>query len=498
MTLFHNAFFYTMQGENDIAKALIVDDYGKIVEILYHDIVDFKGKIIDLQSSYVYPAFTDTHTHSFEGGVYSASADLKQAKSISDILHLLAETKPIGGLVFGYNCDENLLKERRFPSRKELDLAVPDKPCLVRRVDGHSAVVNTCAINKSRIADKDTEANGGVYRARINDQICHWFHRNIDEQGILAAFANAAAIAVSKGNTTVHTMVGDASEDPLYYELLDRNKGVYPVEYILYPQIFDVEKALSLKSRRIGGCILADGSFGSGTAALNQPYLRNPKNRGELYRTDDDWYTFANKAHNSGLAIAVHAIGDRAINQIVNVYSSVQQENPKNHYHQVIHSELITEDLIIETMAKHKIAAVMQPEFDRLWGGDNGFYSEVLGKDRASKCNRFKSLISAGVLVTGSSDWYITDIDPIRGIASAVSLHNKEERISPYQATELYTCNAAKLINEEQTKGRLASGFVADLVVVDSDIMTSSDISAIKVRKVFKRGVPVFDCLQVL
>jgi predicted amidohydrolase YtcJ len=491
MTLYHNARFYTMRSREDIAKAILVDDNGIIQQVFDDDKAVFGGKKINLEGAYVYPGFTDTHTHSFEGGLYSNGADMGKASKISDVLELLALSEPVGGFVFGFNFDQNLIKEKRFPTRQELDKAVSDKPCLLRRIDGHSAAVNSLAEKKSGITNKQNEESG-IYKAEKNDQICHWFHKNIGEEGILKAFAKAAELGVSKGHTNIHTMVGDASLDPLYYEIIDRHKGEYPVDFVLYPQIFDVKRALDLGAERIGGCILVDGSFGSGTAAVNEPYHNNRENSGILYKRDEEWYQFVKEAHDNGLSVAVHAIGDRAITQIVNIYSRVQQENPKQIRHQVIHNELITNDEVIGKMAKYDIAAVMQPEFDRLWGGSQGYYAEVLGKKRAENCNRLQSLVSAGVLVAGSSDWYITDLNALMGISSAVNLHNFRERLDPYQAMELYTSKAALLINREKREGKLVSGMVADFVCLDSDVMTSSDIAQISVIKVFKKGREVF------
>jgi len=524
--LFYNALIYTMKNPQSICKGFVIDQKGIIRKLIFNqqditELLDSGLLSYNLGGSFVYPGFVDTHTHSFEAGLYEKAANLGEAQSIADLFDILKHHDPINNIIVGYNFDENKLREKRFPSLEELDQIFSDNPCLIRRIDGHLSIINSKVFNDSQLSDHDqflklpikrgsrSDPFNNVLKAEFNDYISNWFHRSIDRQGVINAYQKAASIAVSKGHTSVHTMVGDGKQDLMHYEIIasllndqalpfqervikESQDFTFPINYILYPQIMNVDKAQKAKCPRIGGCVLADGSFGSGTAALSSTYNNSNKNYGILYKTDEEWFGFINKAHNLDMQVAIHCIGDRAIKQIVKMYCQIQSENPKDLRHQIIHNELIIDDSIINLMKEYNISAVMQPMFDKLWGGKNNMYAKILGTTRALMCNRFKSLLSAGVLTTGSSDWYVTNIDALAGIDAAVTLHNKDERISPFEAVQMYTINAAKLIKQEHVIGTLTEGKYADFVCLNRDIMNDADIASIPIRCVFKKGIKVY------
>jgi len=145
MKLFYNAQFHTLREEDDIIFALLVDDKEYIKET-YTQIpkIDNVEKI-DLNNSFVYPGFIDTHTHSFEGGLYSLSANLENAVNLDQVFEILSQTKPVSGKIFAFHFDENNVREKRFPIIAELDKIFPDTPLILRRVDGHSCVINSKA-----------------------------------------------------------------------------------------------------------------------------------------------------------------------------------------------------------------------------------------------------------------------------------------------------------------------------------------------------------------
>ncbi len=488
MTLYYNALFYSLRDNEETFAAILVDEEGIIRETYQVAPADFQGKKIDLQGTFVFPGFVDTHSHSYEGGLYSLTADLGNSSDLPEIFQKLKDTQPIDEMIIGYNLDENLLAEKRFPTKEELDKLFPHTPCLIRRIDGHSVQVNSKTKKLIEQWGKISLPEESIFRGNWNDYVCHWFHKSLSEERVLEAYQRAAELAIRAGHTTIHTMIGDAKNDPLHYQFLHENKKELPIDYILYPQIFNVRSALDLGAERIGGCILADGSFGSGTAALTRPYVNNPDNYGILYKTDHAWEEFILEAHNNGLQVAVHCIGDASIKQILRAYVKAQRQNRRDVFHQIIHAELITDQEVIDLMSEHRIAAVMQPVFDLLWGGEDKFYAKVIGKDRALSCNRFHSLVSAGVLVTGGSDWYVTEMNALKGIYAAVNHHNTAERLTTFEALSLYTTNAAQLIKAEDRVGKLISPMEADFVCLDRDLLHDEDILSIKVNRVVKRG----------
>ena len=486
MKLFYNATFFSMNKEGETFSAVLVDR-EKIIET-FKTVPDLATvEKIDLKKSFVYPGFIDTHTHSFEGGLYSLSANLEHVRKLSDVFEILANTEPIGGKIFAFHFDENNIKEKRFPTRKELDKIFPKIPLILRRVDGHSCVINSVAAQSINWKTALPKNFNGYLNKHENGIASNWFHKNLTDEGILQAYHKAAEIALKNGITTVHTMVGDGEEDILHYQLLQKKLNDFSVDFILYPQITVVEKALEIGANRIGGCILADGSFGSHTAALLQPYSDEPNNYGSLYHSNKFWENIIRKAHENNLQFAVHCIGDAAISQILNIYEKLQKENPKDLRHEIIHNEL-TSDEMLDRMATAKVSAVMQPMFDRLWAGKNGLYENRLGKERTLHTNRLASILERGILLTGGSDWYITDLNAIAGINAAAKIHNNRERISHYQAIELYTKNAAKLSFDENRIGKILPGLQADFVCLEKNILDTLNIDKIKIKSVIKKG----------
>lgn len=486
MKLFYNARFYSMRYENDSFAAALVDN-GIIKEIFITTPELVGIEKIDLQGSFVYPGFIDTHTHSFEGGLYSLGADLEKAATLEDVFLILSETKPVSGKIFAFRFDERLVKEKRFPTASELDKIFPDTPVILRRVDGHSCVINTKAAES---IDWDSSLPGnfnGYLSKRENGKATNWFHRNFNNESILKIYHKAANIAVNKGHTSIHTMIGDGHSNIKHYEFIKDNLHQFPVEFKLYPQITDVAKALEVDSPRIGGCVLADGSFGSHTAALFEPYSDKPDSKGILYRTDKYWNEIIQDAHKNNLQVAVHCIGDAAISQILTIYEKVQKDDPKDLRHVIIHNELTSED-ILDREKNAKVSVIMQPTFDRLWANPGGLYENRLGKERTLRTNRLASIYKRGILLTGSSDWYITEMNALKGIDAATRIHNKNERLSAFQAVEIYTKNAAELSFDEDRLGTLEVGKQADFICLQDDIFTSGSIAAIQIAAVIKKG----------
>lgn len=483
--LFYNAKIYSMNFENDIYSAMLTKN-GKIVEMFKQAPQINDAVKIDLQNTCVIPGLIDTHTHSFEGGLYSLGAFLGNCKNLAEVFELLAACKPVGNMIFSFGLDENLLTEKRFPTLTELDKINNELPILLRRIDGHSCVVNTKGLELSKISKK---ANfDGLLKGTDNDVCVHSFHKAVAPEGILKSYKKAESIAFENGITAMHTMIGDANTDPRHFSLMLDNLNKFDLDWVIYPQILDVDLAVKLGSKRVGGCILADGSIGSYTAGLLEPYTTKPETKGNLYQTDEFWGDFFEKAHSNGLQACVHSIGDAASNQIINAIEKAQNKKPKNIKHELIHGELLAEGSL-KRLKNNNIAWVSQPMFDRLWGGQKGFYAKVLGQTRASKMNCLKQAVDAGVLVTGSSDWYVTELNALKGIHAASNMHNSNHILSTYNAINLYTKNAAILSNDENKFGTLKNGLNADFICLENNIFEQIDF---KPKSVYKLGQKVY------
>lgn len=509
--LFINGVFHLMTEPDYTARAILTEN-GKIVELFHNGSPDLADcELIDLQGNHVYPGFIDTHTHSFEGGLYAQSLSLDTITSIPDLLEKLDDyyqTKKREGTtqLDAFRFDENRIAEKRFPTRAELNSVCPDIPLVLRRIDGHSSVVNSAAWKEFVTANSDIfnasfyvnnngssrkDQDGEILRGDLNDRLVHWYHNNCSESDVYKAYEKAAEVAAANGITTVHTMIGDSKNSLMHYSFIKDQLSIFDIEFILYPQSFNLQAALDSGAERIGGCILADGSLGSYTAALRQPYYNQPYNYGRLYQTDEFWQDFIEKAHRHNLQVAVHCIGDAAVKQINDVYLKLAECDYRDLRHQLIHCELTPQDLLEEIVKSHTIP-VMQPAFDMYWGGAEGYYCKVLGKSRYLAMNRFRSFLDFGVQIAGGSDWYITELDALQGIAAASNHHNSEERISVWEALRLYTVNAARLSHDENRLGRIEVGFDADFAVLDRNIISTGPCEKAKVIFTYKKAKLVY------
>lgn len=484
MKLLYKAKFYALDRDNSVYSAVLIDDSGIILETYKESPTDIASNIekIDLGNSYVFPGFTDAHTHSFEGGLYNMCADLQAATSIAEVLELISASPVIGNYKFAFGLDENSLKEGRFPTREELDRVVPNNPLLLRRVDGHSCVVNSRALDIINLPHSLPSNFTGLLRKEDNDIAAHTFHNTLTDEAILRAYHSANDHAIKSGLTSVHTMIGDAQYNFNHYPLIQDNLDNFDIHYELYPQSFNIEQALSRNATRIGGCILADGSLGSHTAAISVPYLDAPDCRGNLYQTDKFWQDYVWEAHKNNLQVGVHCIGDRAIEQVVDAYVLAQKREPKDLKHMIIHNEMMS-DATLEKMKTYNIAATMQPTFDRLWGGKEQFYAEVLGVERSLNMNRFKSIWDSGVLLTGSSDWYVTTLNVLEQMQAAISHHNPAERLSIEEALRIYT-NTPAILAHDKSRGYIAKGMRSEFTVLEKDPFKENNFSSNKIKSV--------------
>ena len=485
MKLYYNAKFYSMDAEDNIYQAILVDD--QTIKECFKTLPKI-GDVekIDLKGAVVFPGFTDSHTHSFEGGLYSMGADLQQARSLAEVYELIAESPVIGNYKFAYGLDENKLKEKRFPTRDELDMVEPNNPLLLRRIDGHSCVINNQALSIIKFPHPLKKDFNGLLNKENNDVAAHTFHNTLTNEAIIDAYQAADKIAQQSGLTSVHTMIGDAQYSFNHFPLIQDNLARFTTNFVLYPQFFDIEKALDRDSKRIGGCILADGSFGSHTAALQAPYSDDQACYGDLYQEDDFWDSFVWKAHKNDLQVGVHCIGDKAIAQVVKAYAKAQEKDPKNLKHQIIHNELMSDESL-RLMQEYNISAVMQPMFDHLWGGENKFYAEVLGRERAMRTNRLKTILDAGILLAGSSDWYITTLNILEQLQAAINHHNPAEKLSVKEAIKIYTINSA-LLEGASNKGLISQNYLANWTVLEKDPILNNTFQGNSILAVILAG----------
>jgi predicted amidohydrolase YtcJ len=287
-----------------------------------------------------------------------------------------------------------------------------------------------------------------------------------------------------------------------YLKLRQENKLTVRVYANLERKLFDLLAGLGIPSGlgdpyfRLGGVkVFTDGSIGAQTAAISQPYLDKPDSDGLMLMDEEDYRYLIAAANELGLQVSTHAIGDRAIEMVVRVHEQVSRpEFVKKLRHNIIHAELLTPPLI-ERVKQLEMLLLQQPNFVHRWGLPEGMYDIRLGSERAKQLNNFRRVLDAGIQVAFGSD--CMPMDPIYGIYSAASHPNPSIRITTEEAIRLYTIDAAYASFEENEKGSLSPGKLADFVMLSENPyeLKPDQLKDIKVLTTYVGGKRVFSSL---
>jgi hypothetical protein len=463
---------------------------------------------INLKGAFATAGFFDSHVHLVQSGIDAMSLKLNAAESIGEVLELInayAQTAPPGSLIRGIGFDEAKSAEGRMPTRYELDYCAPNNPVWINRLEYHVSVVNTLALNMLNIPfnieglhrNRKNLPDGGLTGAAnafARKKILQSIDGQVRKQGV----AQVIQKAVSRGVTTLNAMEGGYNFCEEDFRFVLAHQRAMPIDVEIFCQTLDVEKVQSLGLKRIGGDIFVDGSFGSRTAALFEPYADDPLEYGRLYFREEEIDDFIVAAHNAGLQIALHAIGDRAIEQVIIGYEKAIKANPRQHRHRIEHFEMAN-DSQVERAADLGIIVSMQPAFELHWGHPGGMYEQRLGRYRYRNTNRFSFLQKKGLVIAGGSDSDITPIDPLAGINAAVNHPKGEYAVGAAEALDMFTYNAAFALGQEVAKGSLDRGKRGDIVVLDRNPLKvgRGELVALKVLYTIKDGNIIY-CNQGL
>ncbi len=461
---------------------------------------DDEAALLDLGDSAVLPALTDCHVHFLETGLLDVDVDLSGSSCFDEVLSLVAAAARNieGSMLRAHSFDPDLLPDGRYPSVQELDAISTEIPIIIRRRDGHSSTLNTKAMEMLRIDDGidgvEVDAGGrptGVLRMDANTFAARRSRDALTREERVRCFHEAARKAASRGIGVVHTLVGSCDPDNRDLEVLLDIADDLPIEIVPFAQMEDVDRVISLGLPRIGGCLLLDGSFSSGTAALMEPYADRPGN-GVLYYDDDHLTGFFRRAHEQGLQISVHALGERAIGQALRCYRAACGGECRDARHRIEHCELPSVAQIAE-MLRLGVAACVQPTFELFWGDPGGMIERRLGTARTARTNPYRTFLEAGVRLAGGSDSYVTPMDSLLGIHAAVNRPNAAERITVYDAVSLFTRGAAWISFDEGRRGTLEAGKEASFCVLDGDPfdVEPGRIRDIRSLRLFRAGVEI-------
>jgi hypothetical protein len=467
----------------------IVLDYGTGDD--YEEHLSDGINIHDYRDRYIIPGLYDAHVHLVQSGLANMGVELSQCQSIDEVLEIIQrEVEKEPDVIMGFGFDETKFKEKRVIERKDLDSVSENIPIWISRRDAHMGVINSASFKKfSSILKGDLreQINRGIVVADTSYKIRQAIFEAIPYKDKITATLDICKLALSRGITSVHALEGGrlfGAEDPnVILDIMDKT----PLNITLYPQTTDLDMVRELGVDRVGGCLLVDGSIGSYTAGLFEDYSDRSGERGELYFEYDELEEFVKKANREGLQVALHAIGDRAIEMALDVYESALRDYSRDDArHRIEHFELATDEQI-ERARELGVCVCMQPTFERFWGGKGGMYEERLG-DRPT--NRLRTVMTAGVGLGFGSDSDVTPMDSLLGLASAMLHPNEGERLRFVEALYGYTEGASYLGFEEDERGSLRKGQIADMVILSEspEDMSGEELLGVEVVGVVVGG----------
>jgi predicted amidohydrolase YtcJ len=506
MVQIYHGKIISLDKENNI-HAYLVEDQGRIVFLGDSLPTEYSAAansdVVELNNRVLMPSFGDAHMHFSNWALIAVSSfDVREAIDIREIQQIiqneLAKNKNKKAII-AFGTSKHSVKEKRLIYRKELDAVCPDIPLVIVCYDGHSAVFNSKMMGKfpdnvrslrGFDADKGHLFNE-AYLAGTDYAVSL-----VPPLDLVNSILKSFDLLAEKGIGLIHATEGIGFPNDLDITLVSliaravAKKSRFQTR--LFFQTMDVGKVLKRNLPRIGGCFdtALDGCFGACDAALHEPYSNNPENKGILFQEEGDVIKFAKKANREGLQIEMHAIGDAAVSRAVKAIEAALLDHPrKDHRHTIIHACLIPEE-DIKKIAALGIGITMQPSFLISPLEPPSYIEEILGS-RVKMSSPVKSLIDAGIHVSGGSDAPVTFPDPIEGIFGACNHpYDPAQSVSIVDALKMYTYEVAWASFDEKDRGSLETGKIADMVIMNRDplSMRPEDLRSLKVEKLFLSG----------
>lgn len=509
----------TLNASYPHAQAIAING-EEIVKVGSNDditpLIDKNTKVIQLEGKTVIPGIIDTHIHVTDFGRLLLWLDLTRCKSIKDIQNILRKkiTATLAGKwILGRGWNENYFETNQFPTRFDLDLVAPNNPVVLYHQSKKLCIANTKALELARInkkttilsteeiieKDPDVGYPTGIIEGKAVDLIWKVIPEpNTDD--LLKLTHLALLKIIEAGITSIHWMI----LSPLEFSIIKKlDLKAFPLRiYLIVPfelwkkeLKFRASSGLQENSIKIGAIELsADGYLANKTAALFQPYEDCSKSNGKLLYSQKSLNSSACKIIQSGYQLIVHAMGDKAVEAVLTTIEYVKNKTDDLTSRIRIDQAALINRNFLEKMKNQKILVSVQPcvinsEF-KIWAA-----IEKLGHRRARWLFPIKTMINNNIIVLGGSDCPMEPLNPLIGIQMLVDRKFfSEEAVTANQALEIYTMNAAYSTKEENRKGSIEEGKLADLTVLSNDptSVSSSKIGSINVTNTIIGGKIVY------
>jgi predicted amidohydrolase YtcJ len=483
---------------------------------------------IDLGGRLVLPGFTDCHIHFQEYALRRSQVILDGVDDWQEMQRRIqagVEHATPGEWVLGGGWNQNLWGDGSLPSKADLDNISTQNPVALSRTDGHSTWVNSLALEKAGITaetpdppgscidrDPDSGEPTGILREWEAIRLVQDIIPKPDDETIVAALQASIAEAHRLGLTGIHEMPVEGEKKPALRSFLHlRQQGELPLRVVCMIPVEHLDEAIALglgsglgdATLRVGGVkLFADGSMGSSTAWMLEPFEGNDDNYGLVVTPTEELFDVARRAQATGISLTIHAIGDRAIRAVLDALTEIQGRQPSTLRHRIEHVQCIHPS-DVHRLAQLGVIASMQPPHimddwavaDRVWG------------KRGRCAYAFRSLLDAGTHLAFGSDCPVAPLNPLLGIQAAVLRQDRKgepeggwypgERLTVAEAVRGYTLEAAYAVGLEDVLGSITPGKLADMVVLSCDIFaippeeisnTQVDYTIFDGRLVYRRG----------
>ncbi|MEJ9229839.1 amidohydrolase [Peribacillus butanolivorans] len=503
--VFINGEVITVDQKNKVVEAVAVKGNRVSAVGSNREVKGFIGeetKVIDLQGKTLLPGFIDAHIHLILYGVNQLAVSCKDEhiKSIVDLLNDLKEkasTIPKGEWIRAWGFNETVVKEKRYPTIAELDAISVEHPIIVSRTCSHISVVNSKALEIAKINENSENPTGGIIE---KDKMGRFTGRLIEtanmimteiasytESELMKAVKIASEHFVAAGITSIHEA---GAYGPESFRLLQQAVKSKDIRVRIYAMIGSLNNSHEFVNKMVEAGVVTgtgderfkigpaklftDGSSTGPTIATRETYSSDPDNFGILYYSEEEIYQVLGQAHKKGYQITVHAQGDRAIEMYLNCVEKALEESPrKDHRHRIEHAGISSPDLQ-ERMKNLELIPIPNPPFPYEFGD---IYIQHYG-NRVNHMYAVRDFIDNGILAAGGSDAPVTDYNPLLGIHVAVNRRSQSgsdigvaQSISVMEAIKLYTWNGAYASFEEDIKGSIEVGKLADFVVLTDSIL---------------------------
>ncbi|WP_422123376.1 amidohydrolase [Planococcus sp. X10-3] len=498
-SLWHGGKIYTMAAEGETVEAVLVSD-GKIEAIgSYDELKEAADQEIDLKGRILYPGFVDSHMHMIGHGEKLLRVDLSKIDSSEDMKQQLI--KSTAGLAedqwfIGEGWNENNFLDRKIFHKHELD-EISVSPMLLKRVCRHAILANSSALALAGITKDTPDPEGGLivrdadgeptgYLLDAAQELVANEVPEVSVEYLTQALQTSVDDLLALGLTGAHTedmgYYGHYSKPLQAFKNVLGNQTKFRAHLLRAHSAFEemMDNASYLEPFVDPGPmkIFADGSIGGRTALLSKPYNDDPSTIGVAIHADEELKRLVSVARKHGEAIAIHVIGDLGMEKALDAIET--HPAPTGKRDRLIHSMVLREDLVVR-MEKLDVVLDIQPSFVT---SDFPWVVERLGEERLEWSYTWKKLLQRGLMCAGGSDAPIEEVDPKQGIYAAVTRREPnerhegympEEKLSRYEAIQLYTSGSAAAICKEDSRGLIARHFDADFTIFDRDLFEGDE-----------------------